>query len=64
MTVIEIKNQTEWFDATLLKKSIAWMKDRNDGRFDQAIDDEQRLLDGFFATVREKVKAEHLSSAA
>lgn len=67
MTVIRIPNQTEWFDATLLKKSIAWMKARNDGRFDAAIEAEEEMLKSFLTKVKAEVKegkAASLSSAA
>ncbi len=63
-TVIKINNQTDWKDATLLKKSISWMKERNDGRFSQAIDDEEEMLKTFFTRVKGKGAAASLSSAA
>lgn len=64
MTVIEIKETKQWSDATLLKASIKWMKERNDGRFDKAIYDEEELLRSFFDDIRAKGTAAALSQAA
>lgn len=64
MTVIEIKETKQWSDATLLKASIKWMKERNDGRFDKAIYDEEELLRSFFDGIRAKGTAAALSQAA
>ncbi len=64
MTVIELKDTKQWYDANLLKASISWMKARNDGRFDKAIADEERMLDEFFRQFHAKGTPPALSSAA
>ena len=49
MTVIELKDTSQWYDANLLKRSIEWMKQHNQtGRFSKAIEDEEKMLDMFF----------------
>lgn len=64
MTVIELKDSKQWSDANLLKASIKWMKERNDGRFDKAIYAEEELLRSFFNEVKAQGKPPSLSSAA
>lgn len=65
MTVIAVKETSQWFDANLLKASIAWMKERNaNGRFDQAIEDETKMLRSFFRSLQTEGEPSSLSSAA
>lgn len=62
--VIELKDTTQWYEANLLKASIKWMKERNDGRFDKAIYAEEELLRSFFTSIKAKGELPSLSSAA
>lgn len=64
MNVIEIKETKQWSDVNLLKASIRWMKQRNDGRFDNAIYAEEELLRSFFQSIRAKGEPASLSQAA
>jgi hypothetical protein len=64
MVVIKIQDTKQWYDANLLKASIFWMKDHNDGRFDQAIEDEEKMLRSFFESVKTQGESSSLSSAA
>lgn len=54
MTVIELRNQEDWREANLTKESIVWMKQRQDPRFQSAIEKEEALLEEFFEQFRSK----------
>jgi len=64
MTVIQLKETSEWFDANLLKQSIAWMKGKNSSLFAKQIEHEEELLRSFFRKIKAQGDAASLSSVA
>ncbi len=64
-TVIELRSIDTWRDYTLLKKSIDWMKARNQkGNFSAQIELEEQELRSFFRRIKANNDNAALSSAA
>ena len=64
MTVIELRNQDEWYEATLAKRSLAWNKtmkiklaDNDNFNFDKAIEKEELIIRSFMNKVRDQQAA-------
>ncbi len=61
MTVIDLRNQDEWYEATLAKRTLAWNKQMkktlaNDNRFDfdKAIIKEEEIIRSFIDKARDQ----------
>lgn len=63
--IINMTNQSDWFNTNLLRRSIAWMKDNNvGGRFDIAIEREELLLSSFWNALKKEQEVVSQQEAA
>ena len=62
--IIDLRDQDEWYEATLAKRTLAWNKKMkqtlaNDNRFDfnKAIQKEEDIIRSFLDKVRDQIAA-------